>query len=224
MVEFTGGGDLTLIEHWNGKTWSVFPSPNASGSGNVLNSVTSTTSKDVWAVGFYITKAGHDQTLAEHWDGKKWTIVPTPNQTTLHRNVLAGVAAVSAKDVVAVGDYYFANLQLNRALGEQWDGSKWTLQDTTSQGQYSTYLYSVAAVSPTEVVAVGEFFYPSGEQPYAERRTAVGWMTTITPYVGNSAALEGASTIPLTNDVWAVGGEFYGDGTADRTLVDRYHC
>ena len=45
----------------------------------ILNAVSATGPKDAWAVGFYTTTAGHDQTLAEHGDGKQWSIVSTPD-------------------------------------------------------------------------------------------------------------------------------------------------
>ena len=40
----------TLIEHWNGSSWSVVASPNVGGNDNLLNGVSATTG-DVWTVG-----------------------------------------------------------------------------------------------------------------------------------------------------------------------------
>ncbi|MGO8889598.1 MAG: hypothetical protein ACLQB1_07805 [Streptosporangiaceae bacterium] len=70
----------TVIEHWNGTAWSVVPSPSVTASGvqDFLGSVSEIGSSDVWAVGF-TSNLGTDQTLAEHWDGTSWQIVPSAN-------------------------------------------------------------------------------------------------------------------------------------------------
>jgi hypothetical protein len=51
----------TLIEHWNGTTWSIVTSPNTTATqGNFLNDVTCTSASDCWAVGSYINGSdGH---------------------------------------------------------------------------------------------------------------------------------------------------------------------
>ncbi len=70
----------TVIEHWNGTAWTVVPSPSVTAGGvqDFLGSVSEIGSSDVWAVGF-TSNLGTDQTLAEHWDGTSWQIVPSAN-------------------------------------------------------------------------------------------------------------------------------------------------
>ncbi len=52
-----------------------------------------------------------------------------------------------------------------------------------------------------------------------------GWSVTITPNVTvNGNYLDGASKIPTTADVWAVGGDENANGTIHQTLIERYHC
>src|SRR6266568_3248749 len=41
----------TLIEHWNGTQWNIVPSPNVGSNNKFLNSVTTVSATDVWAVG-----------------------------------------------------------------------------------------------------------------------------------------------------------------------------
>ena len=41
----------TLIEHWNGASWSMVRSPNATNGYNLLNGVAVVAANDVWAVG-----------------------------------------------------------------------------------------------------------------------------------------------------------------------------
>jgi len=64
----SGSTSLTLIEHWNGTSWSVVASPNHVGSiGNVLSGVARVPgSSNIWAVGFYTDAlSGLPQTLIE---------------------------------------------------------------------------------------------------------------------------------------------------------------
>lgn len=70
----------TVIEHFDGTSWSVVPSPSvtAGGAQDFLASVSAIGSSDVWAVGF-TQDLGTSQTLAEHWDGTSWQIVPSAN-------------------------------------------------------------------------------------------------------------------------------------------------
>src|SRR6266851_991175 len=100
--DFINAQDIprTLIEHWNGTSWSVVTSPNGSKGSNFLFGVTAVSSTDVWAVGEF----NNTSTLTEHWNGHTWRVVSSPNGGT-RDNVLNGVTAVSASDVWAVGDF-----------------------------------------------------------------------------------------------------------------------
>src|SRR5712692_5815423 len=89
----------TLIEHWNGASWSVVKSPNTSASINILEAVAAVTANDVWAVGIGITGSSTTP-LIEHWNGIAWTIVANPGVTV---GGLGGLAVVSANDIWAVG-------------------------------------------------------------------------------------------------------------------------
>src|SRR5439155_2372727 len=52
-ITVAGGASQTLIEQWNGATWSVVPSPSPSTSHNILRGVASVAANDVWAVGYF---------------------------------------------------------------------------------------------------------------------------------------------------------------------------
>lgn len=102
------GPTQTLIEHWNGATWSVVSSPNGGGSGtnanNGLNGVAAVSATNIWAVGFFTDPTtGFEQTLTEHFDGTRWSIIASPDATTNGQNTLNGVTALSTGTVVAVG-------------------------------------------------------------------------------------------------------------------------
>jgi hypothetical protein len=78
---------LTLIEHFDGTTWAVVPSPNVGpGSANQSNrlfGLTANSANDIWAFGSYFAAdgSGNQMTLLLHWDGASWTIAPSPNPT-----------------------------------------------------------------------------------------------------------------------------------------------
>ena len=54
------------------------------GANEELISVAMVSAKDVWAVGFYNESSLNstsdiDRTLIHHWNGTKWSVVPSPN-------------------------------------------------------------------------------------------------------------------------------------------------
>src|SRR5947209_554223 len=77
---FTSNGvPQTLIEQWNGTSWSIVASPNQGTRSNVLNGVAAGSASNIWTVGDYINSStGTDQTLIEHWNGTSWSIVTSP--------------------------------------------------------------------------------------------------------------------------------------------------
>jgi len=94
-----GNGGLTLVEHWNGAHWKVVASPNVNNSlSDSLSGVAAIAANNVWAVGSYYDASNTQQTLIEHWDGAKWSIVQSPNVPSQF-NVLAALSPVSAKDI-----------------------------------------------------------------------------------------------------------------------------
>jgi len=136
----------TLVEHFDGTTWKVVPSPNPLPKSplnqNVLTSVAATSATDVTAAGL-LNDANNQRvlTLVEHWDGSKWSVISTPNQSTAAgaANAFRGVAAVSGSDVYAFG--FFEDAATNgqdKTLVEHFDGTAWSIiasptRDTSQQ-------------------------------------------------------------------------------------------
>ena len=65
----------TLVESWNGTTWSVASSPNEGSEGDSFNSVACASSNSCVAAGYYETSSFVDQTLIE--TGSSTTPAPT---------------------------------------------------------------------------------------------------------------------------------------------------
>jgi hypothetical protein len=83
---------ITRLAQAQPAPWSVVASPGI----GTLDAVTSISAIDVWAVGVSSTNT----TLAEHWNGTAWSVVPSP---TVANGTFSGVAAAATNNVWAVG-------------------------------------------------------------------------------------------------------------------------
>ena len=93
----------TLVEHWNGTSWSIVTSPNPSRLRRRLAEQRVVCEHhELLAVGSYFDGSS-GKTLVEHWNGTAWSIVPspTPRPTTASYTV----TCPSAASCFAVGNY-----------------------------------------------------------------------------------------------------------------------
>jgi hypothetical protein len=216
------GAHATLVEHWNGSAWSVVPSPNVGSSDSVLDTVMAHGANDVWATGSYNCKTGICRSLSEHWNGTKWAIVPSPNSGT-SSNALNGAASAAKNDVWMLGDFF--NGTTFRTLTEHWNGTKWSIIRSANMGPNQTDLTGGAAVNSNDVWAVGQWLSGSFYKPYAMQWNGRTWTSVAVPTVGSfSTFFAGASKIPGTTNLWAVGTSSNSDGTPHLTLIEQFHC
>jgi hypothetical protein len=148
------GATVTLGLHWNGRSWTkvATPDPTASMGDDKLLAVTAIPgSSDAWAVGYSLDPQSRTKTLVLHWNGTRWSQVPSPPAATFATQ-LAGVAAVSATDAWAVGQ---SGNELNayHPLILRWSHGAWSQQKLPSLGG-NHVLYGVAATA-SEVWAAG---------------------------------------------------------------------
>ena len=140
------------VAHASGTGWSVVASPNPTINDNVLQAVTAVSTNKVWAVGYSVHGVSKGsmvkRTLIERYNGTSWHVVVSPNVGT-GDNVLTGVAAISGKDVWAVG--YSAG----GALALHYDGLGWHIVAAPAACQFN----AVTAISATDVWAVGAMSY-----------------------------------------------------------------
>jgi hypothetical protein len=99
------GTSVTLVETWNGSSWSIKPSPNPTGTvGSTLYGISCSATTACAAVGYYYSNlAGATLTLAEEWNGTRWSVRPSPNPIATAESVLYGVSCLSATACIAVG-------------------------------------------------------------------------------------------------------------------------
>jgi hypothetical protein len=213
----------TLIEHWNGSSWKHVPSPSPGGSAknNILLGAAAVSRTDAWAVGNYVTvTGGSNLALIEHWDGTAWKKVPSPSPSGA--TVLNGVAAASATDAWAVGE--FANrADVGRTLIERWDGTAWTRVPSPNPG-VSNFLFGVAAVSAADAWAVGG--YVTGTA-FVHKTLVLHWDGTVwrrvpSPNPGSSNNLLNAVSASSATGAWAVGQYEISPGP-ERTLTEHWN-
>jgi len=149
---------LTLIEHWDGKSWRVVSNPQpqgtAIGSAAALWSLAALAPNNIWAGGFY-TASGVDHYLVEHWDGHAWSLVsiPTPAKKLAF---LRQIVAVSAHDVWALDD--------NNSL-LHWNGSSWNISSFPNADQNGYSIRSIAALPNGQLWLAGTVRDPTGPGP-----------------------------------------------------------
>lgn len=198
----------TLIEHWNGASWSIVPSPNPSSAYPQveLDGVVALAANDVWAVGYgenpSATVSPADITLVEHWDGASWRIVPSPNpdQDVDQLHAIAGVASNNLWVVGQRGEGGAACCPYE-SLIEHWDGTNWSV--TPNPGR--TALQGVTAVAANDVWAVGT--PAAGGGAIIEHWNGTAWSTVAAPTAnanGGGISLRAVTAVSAT-DIWAVG-------------------
>ena len=214
----------TLIEHWNGSSWSVVKSPNPSTQGNYLYAVAAVSANNIWAVGTYSNSSGWPQTLTEHWNGSSWSVVKSPDPGgSGNPNVLQSAAVVSSNDIWAVGNYETNGHY--QALAEHWNGTNWSAITTPSLGyRVNNYLNGVAAISTGDVWAAGYYQSSSGYKTLIEQWNGTKWSVVKSPNAVSDNYLNALVAISA-NNIWAVGGSgtvYYPVFTA-HTLTEQWN-
>jgi hypothetical protein len=176
-----------LILHWDGSRWSQsqVPSLTAAGQGDAitLTAVSASSPSDAWAVG----SAGFGgQTATLHWNGVRWTLVPSPSPGD-HINNLTGVTAVSPGSAFAVGSYSNRNGgSPDRSLMLHWDGRTWAQVSSPNPGAVDNDLTAVANGQGGKVWAVGT----KSDRPASDAmRTQIAEFGVVPDVVGDTEAV-----------------------------------
>ena len=156
--ENSSGEWRTLIEFWNGSTWTLQTASTATGQ---LEEVSCTSSTACTAVGEKMVTGNPSRILVERWNGTSWTTQTSPEPSGSEAGVMHGVSCVSATSCTAVGFYYYGSLAV--PLIERWNGSSWSVMAAPNpSGSTYTQLESVACTSVTECMATGYYRKSSG--------------------------------------------------------------
>jgi IPT/TIG domain len=179
-----GQGRLTtLIEHWNGISWSVVASPNAGSGNNSLNDIVALAPNNIWAVGYYRPANGsgsYRDTLILHWNGSSWARIASPNKVSGLDNTLYAVSGSSANDVWVVGAYArppdndpSTADYVDQTLVLHWNGVSWAIIPSPNPGTPPAAfgnpggnqdLFGVVSRASNDAWAVGSWAYvPEGQ-------------------------------------------------------------
>jgi hypothetical protein len=214
----------TLIESWNGTSWSVVPSPNPEPSTNdSLYSVSCISATACTAVGSRLSSSY--RTLIESWDGTSWSVVASPNVgSATSPNVLGAVSCTSATACTAVGTHYASSSSSGRTLVESWNGASWSVVPSPSPGPSATgdALVGVSCTSATVCTAIGYGGTGGVYQTLIESWNGTSWAVVPSPNVGTiSSDLNGVSCTSAT--VCTAVGTYYVHGSSGdlgRTLIE----
>lgn len=171
------------------ETFAVKSSPDQGTNNNQLFGAAAVSANNAWSVGYYQadTCVCDQRTLGEHWNGRRWTIVSTPNPATQSGDydVLEGTAAVSSSDVWAVGYTGNVSVAQDQSLTEHWNGTAWSVVPSANPDETQD-LYGVAAVSSNDVWAVGTFsnYSPFGYGALIEHWNGTSWASVHRVHVG----------------------------------------
>jgi hypothetical protein len=101
-----GGPIVPLAEHWDGSHWALQKAAKPKrGKDSGLFGVSCISARACIAVGEYTDGAGTEVTLAEHWNGIRWTVQETPNPAHSTNSGFTGMSCVAAIRCVAVGSF-----------------------------------------------------------------------------------------------------------------------
>ncbi len=209
----------TLIEHWDGESWSIVPSPNP-GWGNQLAGVSAASTTDIWAVGDQWLNWSTKAPLILHYDGTAWTVVDYP---PIQYGELASVHALAEDDVWAVGIAGVLSTGFE-TLTLHWDGTSWTKVPFPAEpGALYVNLYSVSGVASDDVWAVGVHKYLNwqGHQLSVARTyhwDGLSWTSILPGVFGTDSRMYDVHAL-ASDDVWAVGGE---PGPSGSNIAFRY--
>jgi hypothetical protein len=218
----------TLIEYWNGTSWTRQPSPTPAGDFLGFSGVAAVSASNAWAVGWGYSTSHGTQPLIEHWDGTSWKLLVIGNPCGKPGVFcdLLGVSAVSASDVWAVGDV--GKTGALRTLIEHWNGTSWVRQMSPNGAyQEDDSLSGVAAVSPSDAWALGSYSYasPRGQsvRTLIEHWDGTAWKIQASPSPGGANNISALSAIAPASPsrAWAVGFVVY--GVSDHTLVEHWN-
>jgi hypothetical protein len=203
----TAASRKSLIQRWNGTSWTIVPSPNPGTFGNSLLGVGATAPNDIWAVGWKNNGDGL-QSLLLHYDGTAWTEWGAVPKVGTGDNVLAGVSAVSSDDVWATG-YYVDGTQ-HKTLTLHYNGTAWSHVPSPNGANGTDILMGIDATSPTNAWAVGfEYRAALGHYVASTQHWDGSSWTAFPSAISRDGTQESVmfdvAKAPGTSQVWAVG-------------------
>lgn len=218
-------GGALVIEHWNGTTWSVTPSPIPSQNNAFLLGMTAVSSTDVWAVGQTYPTPDVSLPFAERWDGTTWQQVAGPALPGVTESLFYGVTRIPGTSQLWAVGYTLKGPRpaYQQPLIERWDGAAWRVVSNPAlpAGSFAGALRGVVALSATDAWAVGD--YTASDHTI---RTLIAhwdgatWQVAASPDTWGTLMNVAAAG---AHDVRAVGYASSGDGNTQHLLIQQWN-
>jgi len=178
-LQNSGAGGGTLIEQWNGTTWTVVPSVDAPATtGDFLSSVSCVGTAFCLAVG----GSGTGPAVAESWNGTAWSFVTAAAPAGSASASLSSVACVASTTCEVLGTATIG--ATSSIFGNQWNGTTLTTTTAATPTPNTTGLSATGmdCVSASWCIAVGgtEIPSPAGSS-FSELWNGTAWTLLATP-------------------------------------------
>ncbi|WP_033343095.1 hypothetical protein [Catenuloplanes japonicus] len=219
-----------LIQRWTGGRWVkvTLPAEFDAFTQSELHAVHARASDDVWAAGTAVGRDGRRTGLIVHWDGTAWKRFPLPaTGTPPEGTVLEDITSVSAKDVWAAGSTCLTEAGFEICHPVVLHVTAKGVQAVPTAGD-GAELTAVVALAADDVWVFG---YDSNvakrEADHVEHWDGTAFTRDDTIPVPTeeildgevASALGGATAVPGTGALWAVGW----DGVAPETTPHVIH-
>ena len=204
--------DHPLAEHFNGSTWTQVPVPQPAGREAVLSGVDDLSPDNAWAVGssFPASDEGAGLTLIEHWNGAKWSIVPSPDPATGmggDSDTLTAISGTGPNDLWAAGEDNNEANQTLQLLFAHWNGTTWTAVTSPTPVKSAQFASGITAISRDNVWAVGKD-ETTGSNDLAAHWNGTAWSIVPTPnitHAGDAQSMLTGVSSDSAGDVQASG-------------------
>jgi len=209
FVDAISGVPMTLAERWNGTRWAIQPTPNPAGAaGSELGAVSCTSASACTAAGVSTDrKALIPGTLAETWNGTRWTLQVTPRPRRARSSGISGVSCVSASACSAAGGYV-SGAGVALPLAEGRNGGYWSMQSPAEPfGAKVSFLNGVSCPRDNACTAVGTYNLSSRKTAVlAEAWDGTRWRIQPAPDpAGSASSYLQAVSCPAAGSCTAVG-------------------
>jgi hypothetical protein len=208
-------GNSTFAELRVGSAWERVPAPAVNGAvRSLLEGVACGGPHTCVAVGSWMSASNRVSALVEHWDGARWTVVPSANNAGTNTS-LSGVWCGAPSSCVAVGTAD------TKTLIERWNGATWTVEASANptRNQSVNSLTGVTCPAADVCFAVGTESMDGNDDAVAlvERWDGTHWtvVPSASPADGNYASFSSVQCVG-PHDCIAVGNADY------RPLIDRW--
>jgi len=219
--DIPSSGDETLIEEWNGSTWSLVASPDPTGL-DFLDSVSCTSPTFCVAVGNDYPNGSAYENLIERWNGTSWSVISVPDTGSNTEDALNGVSCTSETFCMAAGWAYATDNSASQTLFAEWDGASWQLVPSPVASAPFNYLYGVSCTSVDHCAAAGSTFTLSTNVVTTLVETWNGRRWDVIAAPNGAGSLSSLYGVSCASGSFCMADGFYSNGSVTQTFIENW--